>query len=31
MRIRVTSDALDDLDDDYAFYEKQEKGIGSAH
>jgi hypothetical protein len=29
MRIRVTSDALDDLDYSYAFYEKQEKGIGS--
>ena len=29
MRIRVTSDAFSDVEDSYAFYEKQEKGLGS--
>ena len=29
MTVRVTSDALDDLQDGYGFYEKQEKGLGS--
>lgn len=29
MTVRVTSDALDDLQDGYGFYEKQERGLGS--
>ncbi|OYW31193.1 MAG: hypothetical protein B7Z47_01805 [Chthoniobacter sp. 12-60-6] len=29
MKVRVTGDALKDLQDSYDFYEKQEKGLGS--
>jgi len=29
MMVKVTSDALNDLQDGYGFYEKQEKGLGS--
>ena len=29
MTVKVTSDALDDLQDGYGFYEKQEKSLGS--
>jgi plasmid stabilization system protein ParE len=28
MRVRVTSDALNDLQESYDFYEQQEKGLG---
>lgn len=29
MRVRVTTDAFDDLESSYEFYEKQEKGVGA--
>ena len=29
MRVRVTSDALQDVQESYDFYEQQEKGLGS--
>lgn len=28
MRVRVSSDALEDVQDSYNFYERQEKGLG---